>query len=137
MDPRAEESLERKIGKQSHSIEISRTDELAAKRYFCKRFGLIISKSFQYEFSLAVFGKLVCKIPIVNGVLSSHELEIYITTSIDENCIEFEFQRDQNYYVDLRETYFALKLKLVKGGGHGAYKNKEVKKRTDKIQKRL
>ena len=60
--------------------------------------------------------------------MSSHEQEIYPTTSLDENCIEFEFQTDRNYYVDLRQTYLALKLKLVKGRGHETYNTKEVKK---------
>ena len=60
--------------------------------------------------------------------MSSHEQEIYPTTSLDENCIEFEFQTDRNYYVDLRQTYLALKLKLVKGRGYETYNTKEVKK---------
>ena len=46
----------------------------------------------------------------------------------DENCIEFEFQTDRSYYVDLRQTYLALKLKLVRGRGYETYNNKEVKK---------
>ena len=45
-----------------------------------------------------------------------------------ENCIEFEFQMDRNYYVDLRQTYLALKLKLVRGRGYEYYNTKEVKK---------
>ena len=46
-----------------------------------------------------------------------HEQETYPTTSLDENCIEFEFQTDRNYYVDLRQSFLALKLKFVKGRG--------------------
>ena len=42
--------------------------------------------------------------------------------------MEFEFQTDRNYYVDLRQTYLALKLKLVRGRGYGTYNTKEVKK---------
>ena len=68
------------------------------------------------------------KIPVVNDVLSSHEQKIYPTTSFDENCIEFEFQTDGNYYIDLRQTYLALKLKLVKSRGYETYNTKEVKK---------
>ena len=52
----------------------------------------------------------------------------YPTTSLDENCIELEFQRDRNYYVDLRQTYLALKLKFRKGCGYETYNTKEVKK---------
>ena len=60
--------------------------------------------------------------------MSSHEQKIYPTTSLDENFIEFEFQTDRNYYVDLRQTYLALKLKLVRGRGYETYNTKEVKK---------
>ena len=77
---------------------------------------------------MAVSGKLGGKIPLVDDVLSSHEQEIYPTTSLDENCIDFEFQTDRNYYVDLRQTYLALKLKLVRGLGYEAHSSKEVKK---------
>ena len=61
-------------------------------------------------------------------MLSSHEQEIYLTTSLDENCIEFEFQTDRNYYVDSRQSFLALKLKFVKGSGYDTYESKEKKK---------
>ena len=68
------------------------------------------------------------KNPVVDDVLSSHEQEIYPTTSLDENSIEFVFQTDRNVYVDLRQTYLALKNKLVKGRGFNTYKATEKKK---------
>ena len=77
---------------------------------------------------MAVSGDLGGKVPVGDDVLSSHEQEIYPTTSLDENCIEFEFQTDRNYYVDLRQTYLALKLKLFRGRGYETYITKEVKK---------
>ena len=77
---------------------------------------------------MAVSGNLGWKVPVVDDVLSSHEQEIYPTTSLDENCIVFEFQSHRNYYVDLRQTYLALKLKLVKGRGYETYNTNEVKK---------
>ena len=49
--------------------------------------------------------------------MSPHEQNIYPTTCLDENSIDFEFQTDRNVYVDLRQTYLALKIKLVKGRG--------------------
>ena len=64
---------------------------------------------------MAVSGNLGGKVPIVDDVLASHEQENYPTTSADENCIEFEFQTDQNYYVGLRRSFLALKLKFFKG----------------------
>ena len=59
--------------------------------------------------------------------MSSHEQEIYPTTSLDKNCIEFESQMDRIYYVDLRQKYLALKLKLVRGRAYETYNSKEVK----------
>ena len=77
---------------------------------------------------MAVSGNLGGKVPIVDDVLSLHEQEIYPTTSLDENCIEFEFQTDRNYYVDLRQSFLALKLKFVKGRGYDTYESKVKKK---------
>ena len=68
------------------------------------------------------------KVPVADDVLSSHEQEIYPTTFLDENSFEFEFQTDRNVYVDLRQTYLALKIKLVKGRGFDTYKTTEKKK---------
>ena len=87
-----------------------------------------MSNNFRYQPFVAVSGSLGGKIPVVDDVLSSQEQEIYPTTSLDENCIEFEFQTDRNYYADLRQTYLALKLKLVKGRGYETYNIKKVKK---------
>ena len=77
---------------------------------------------------MAVSGNLGGKVPIVDDVLSSLEQEIDRTTSLDENCIDFEFQTDRNYYVDLRQSFLALKLKFVKGRGYDTYESKERKK---------
>ena len=87
-----------------------------------------MSSNFRYRPFVAVSGNLGGKVPVVDDVLSSHEQEIYPTTSLDENCIEFEFQTDRNYYVELRQTYLALKLKLVRGRGYEFYNTKDVKK---------
>ena len=87
-----------------------------------------MSNIFRYQPFVAVSGNLGGKIPVIDHVLSSHEQEIYPITSVDKNCIEFEFQTDRNYYVDLRQTYLALKLKLVKGRGYETYNTKEVRK---------
>ena len=87
-----------------------------------------MSSNFRYRPFVAVSGNLGGKVPIVDDVLSSHEQEVYRITSLDENCIEFEFQTDRNYYVDLRQTYLALKLKLVRSRVYETYNTKEVKK---------
>ena len=77
---------------------------------------------------MAVSGNLGGKVPIVDDVLSSHAEENYPTTSFDENCIQFEIQTDLNYYVDLRQSFSALKLKFVKGRSYDTYESKEKKK---------
>ena len=86
------------------------------------------NNNFRYQPLVAVSRNLGGKVPIVDDVLSSHEQEIYPTTSLDENCIEFEFQMDRNYYVDLRQPFLALKLKFVRGRGYDTYESKEIKK---------
>ena len=83
--------------------------------------------TFRYQPFVAVSGNLGGKIPIVYDVLSSHEQEIYPTTSLDENCTEFEVQTDRNYYVDLRQSFLALKLKFIKGRGYDKYESREHK----------
>ena len=85
------------------------------------------NNNFRYQLFVAVSGNLGGKVPIVDDVLSSLEQEIYPTTSLDENCIEVEFKTDRNYYVDLRPSFLALKLKFVKGGGYDTYESKEKK----------
>ena len=61
-------------------------------------------------------------------VWSPFEQEIYPTTFLDENSIEFEFQTDRNVSLDLRQTYLALKIKLVKRRGFDTYKTTKRKK---------
>ena len=58
----------------------------------------------------------------MDDVLSYHEQEIYTTTSLDKNGLEIKFQTDRYVYVDLRQTYLALKNKLLKRRGSDTYK---------------
>ena len=76
-----------------------------------------MSSNFPYQPFVAVSGSLGGKIPVADVVLSSYEQEIYPTTSLGEHCTKFEFQTDRLYYVDLKQTHLALKLKFVKGRG--------------------
>ena len=94
-----------------------------------------MSSNFRYQPFVAVSEILGGKVPVVDDVLSSHKQEIYPTTSLDANCIEFEFQTDRNSYVDLRQTYLTLKLKIVKSRGYETYNTKEVKRSTKRRQK--
>ena len=93
---------------------------------------MTVQSSFRYQPFVTVSGNPGVKVPVVDNVLSSHEHEIYPTTSLEENSMEFEFQTDRNVYVDLRQTYLALKIKLVKGRGFDSYKTTEKKRSTKK-----
>ena len=54
-----------------------------------------------------VSGSVGGEVPVVDDVLSSHEQQIYPTTSLDENSIEFEFHlRRKN--ADVPDIYFTL-----------------------------
>ena len=57
----------------------------------------IISSNFRYQPFVAVSENLGRDFPVVDDVLSSDELEIYPTISLDENWIEFESQTYRNY----------------------------------------
>ena len=94
-----------------------------------------MSSNFRYQTFVAVSGNLGGKVSVVDDVLSSHEQKIYSTTSLDENCIESEFQTDRNYYRDLRQTYLALKQKLVRRRGYETYISKKSKKGAQKATK--
>ena len=114
--------------KQSLSQKNCKTNQSVAKRHFHKHFSLSMSSNFRYHSFVALSEILGWKVPVVDDILSSHGQQIYPTTSLDENCIEFEFPMDRNYYVDLRQTYLAVKLKFLKGRGYEAYNSTEVKK---------
>ena len=86
------------------------------------------NNNFRYQPFVAVSGNLGGKVPIVDYVLSSHEQENYSSTLLDENCIEIEFQTAWNFYVDLKQSFLALKLKFVIGRGYDTYESKEKKK---------
>ena len=88
--------------------------------------------NFWYQHFVATFGNPGVKVPVVDDVLSSHEQQVYPTTSLDENSVEFEFQTDRNVYVDLRQLPLAVKVKLVKGRGFDTYKTTETKKERKK-----
>ena len=117
-------TLKKQLGeekKQRKIIPTKSTEQSSRSRrdiHFYEHFSLnMSSNNFRYQPSVAVSGNLGEKIPIFDDVLSSHEQEIYPTTSLDENCIEFEFQTDRSHYVDLRQSFLALKLKFVKERG--------------------
>ena len=94
--------------------------------YF-KKISLIMSNKSRYQTLVAVSVTPGGKVPVDDDVLSSHEQEFYPTTSLDENCKDFDIQTDRNCYVDLRQSYLALILKIVRGPSYGTYNSKDVK----------
>ena len=84
---------------------------------------------------MTVSGNVGGKFPVVDIVLASQEQEIHPNISLDENCIEFEFQMDPNYYVNFRQTYSVLRLKFVSCRGYENYTIKEVKKKHQEEKK--
>ena len=86
------------------------------------------NNNFRYQPFVAVSRNRRGKVPNVDNVLSlNHENGIYPTTSVGKNCIEFEFQTDRNYYIDLRKSFLAMKLKFVKVRGYDTYESEEKK----------
>ena len=55
-----------------------------------------MSNNFRYQTFVAVPGNLGGKVPVVDDGLSFHEQRIHPSTSLDENCIEFELQTNRN-----------------------------------------
>ena len=52
-----------------------------------------MSSNFRYQPFVAVSQNLGGQVPVADDVLSFHEQEICPTTSLDENCIEFEYKK--------------------------------------------
>ena len=90
---------------------------------------------FWYQPFVTFSGNLGAKAPLVEKVLLSHEQEIYPTTSFDENCVAFDFQKDRYYYVDVRYFHSALKKKLGNGCGWESYEIQEIEKEHEEKSK--
>ena len=82
---------------------------------FYEHFSLNMSKNFRYQQCLSFF-EILGEVLVVDDVWLSNKHEIYPNASVDENCIEVEFQGDHFYCVELRQFYVSLKLK-----GNGTY----------------
>ena len=82
------------------------------KRQFYEHFSIIMSSNSRYQPFVAAYGKLGGIVLVVDDNLSSHKQEVCPITSLDKNCKEVKFRTDWNYYVDLTQTYLALKLKI-------------------------
>ena len=104
------------------------------REMFSLTFSLMMSNHFRYQRFVAVSGKQRKKDPLVDAVLWPHHLEKSPSTSLEDNCIEFETQTNQNCYVDLRQTYVALKMIFVKSRGEETFKVKAVKKEHKKTK---
>ena len=87
-----------------------------------------MSSNFRYQHFVAFSENLGVKVALIDDVLLSHEGELYRITSLERNCIEFQFQTDRNSYVDLRQTQLALKLNFVKGCLYEIYNSVQFRK---------
>ena len=94
-----------------------------------------MSNNFRYQSFVVDSGSLARRVPVFDDFLSSHEQEIYPTTSFNENCIEFEFQTDRNFYVNFRQSYLAVELKFVKSCGYETYFSKKKRKEQEEEAK--
>ena len=95
------------------------------ERDLYRHFSLIISRSCRSKPFVAVSGTLAVEFLVVANVSSSHEQEIFPAFSLDQNSIEFEIQKDRNYYIVLRQTFFASKRKLIDCHGYETYTAEE------------
>ena len=121
--------VEKNGWKQSNSNKICKTNQWVAKvAKSVQNFSVIMLKNFHYRLFVAVSGNQGGKVPVLDDVLLYHEREISLTISLDENCIEFEFEKYRNYYADLRKLYLTLNLKLVKLCGNETYSQKNSKR---------
>ena len=70
---------------------------IGCKETFYKQLLIIMSRGFWYQPFVAVSGNLGGKFTVIDDVLWPHAQIFYPTTSLDENCIEFRFQRNWNF----------------------------------------
>ena len=48
-------------------------------------------------------------------IFSGRYQEVYPSTSLDESSIEFEFETDRSFYLDMRDFQLQIKVGLQKG----------------------
>ena len=58
--------------------------------------------------------------------MSSYTQEVFLSTSLDESSIEFEFETDRNLYLDMCDSHLSLKLQLFKGRMFDAFKKEKT-----------
>ena len=134
-DNMGRQTLRRQLGSGSRKKTTSRIIPTKSVRQSSRsrtdnftNFWIILLANVRYQHFVAVSGNFGGKVPVVVDVLSSHERELCPSTSFEESCIEFEFQVDRKRYVDLRQTYLALKLKFVTCRSYEINYSRELKK---------
>ena len=118
------------VGHATRVIPLKSAKQTSRSRgEFLQYYLVDIPNSYRYRTFAALPRNIGTQDPKGHGILSFHEQEKYPTSSLYENCIDFKFQTDLNYYVELRPVNLALKLIFVKGCGYETYNTKEVKKK--------
>ena len=56
--------------------------------------------------SLEIFDNVL----VLETIMSPYTQEVFPSTSLDESGIEFEFEKNGNLYLDMRDTRLSLKL---------------------------
>ena len=101
------------VSARDHSNRIYQTSLSIASKHFFKHFLSIVPNIFRCQLFASVSEKLGEKVPLLDMILCYGE-KTYNVTSLDENCIGFEFQTDRNYYVGLSLCFLVFELELIK-----------------------
>ena len=70
------------------------------------------SRHFRYETFTNSFLEIFDKFPVLETIMSSYTQEVFPSTSLDESSIEFEFETDRNFYLDMRDTQPQFKASI-------------------------
>ena len=74
------------------------------------------------NFSLEIFDK----VPVLETIMSSYAQEVFPSTSLDESSFEFEFEKDRNLYLYMRDSHLSFKLQLFNERLFDAFKREKV-----------
>ena len=94
---------------------------------------MIINQSSHYWYgaftnsALEIFDKVL----VLETIISSYTQEVFLSNSLDESSIDFEFDTDRNLYLDMPDTHLSLKLQLFKGKMFDAFKKEKAEHKAE------
>ena len=89
------------------------------------------STNFRYRHFTNSCLEIFVKIPVLEPIESCHIQEVYPSTSQDESSIEFEFETERSFYLDMRDIHLQIKVGLQKGRLFEDFMKKEEHGKTD------